>query len=110
MPRLAGAFVHGWRSWKQQRFENAYVIVANLLVPRSERRIATVRTYYLRPVIGIVHFSVSSIPSSFALICIDGAAYIAPKQEQVKLRRNPDKEQTARVAGPTGDALADCRK
>ena len=106
---LGGAFAHGGRSWKQQRFENAYVTVAEPLRPGSERRIAAVCAYYVRPVTGIIHFSASANSSSFALICIDGAAYIAPREEQAKLRQS-DEEQTVRGAGPTGDALTDCRK
>ncbi|HEV2117901.1 MAG TPA: hypothetical protein VGR48_17835 [Terriglobales bacterium] len=103
---LGVEFMHGGRAWTQQRFENAYISVGRLVGSiGTERRIDAVCMYYLRPVAGIVHFRASAIPSSFGLICINNQAYIAPIEEQAKLRRS-DEAQTVTVAGPTGD---DCR-
>lgn len=103
---LGVEFVRSGRAWTQQRFENAYVSVDTLVaLPGTERRIAALCVYYLRPVAGIVHFRALATPSSFGLICIDNQAYIAPIEEQVRLRHS-DEAQTVTVAGPTGD---DCR-
>ncbi len=59
---------------------------------------------YLRGVTGIAKVPNNSKPeeaNSFALVCVGGAAYIAPKSEFLKLPPKPNTRQTALLAGPT---------
>lgn len=106
----AGEFVTGGRAWVQKRYENAYLDTEEPIFGQP-LTIANAEIYYLHSVTGSGRVPKDSKPQhagSFALVCFNKKAYIAPETEFLKLYESPGMKLTLRLAGPTGNAYQAC--
>ena len=92
-----------------KRYQNAYLMTAELLRPPHEAPpIQIAHIYYIHQVTGVPRVGGDSRPEdadSFNLICVDGSSYLAPRAEYPKIWSNRTLSQTLNLAGPTGDGV-----
>ena len=88
--------------------QHAYIGLVEVIGVNAARAVQSADIYYLRPVRGVVKMPRGSGPLSagslppFALICVNGSSYTAPKSELLLLK--PDQLRTLNLAGPMGDS------
>ncbi len=97
-------FVHGGRADGTRRYGNAYVETVEPISGPAPRPVTFAYIYYLHTVTGLAEIPGEpglNDAGSFGLVCVDGKAYIAPKDEFLKVWHNRNKVQTLTLAGPT---------
>jgi hypothetical protein len=102
-------FASGGRIGISFQYEHGYLNTVEPLTHPRPRPISVAHIYYLHPVTGIARIPGAPMPndaSPFGLVCINGKAYIAPKEEFLKLWAKRNQAQTLTVAGPTGDSCS----
>jgi hypothetical protein len=102
-------FATGGRIGTSFQYEHGYLNTVEPLTHPRPRPISLAHIYCLPPVTGIARIPGDPNPndaSPFGLVCIDGKAYVAPKEEFLKLWAKRNQLQTRTVAGPTGDSCS----
>jgi hypothetical protein len=100
---LGAKFVSGGRGQGEQRYQNGYIALREVVLP--QRPVVSASIYYIHSVTGVPRIPRGSKPDAapfnFGLVCVGEDAYIAPDKEFRKIWSKPGVEQTVLLAGPT---------